>query len=311
MRTTIHFLSFAALLGLLVSLIPMAHAADVYAEALDQYTPTNLYTPEKALGAPDGAYAEFWADEVSLTLDMGKEVAGNAVLSLNPMSVGARVRVTFLNADKASLDTFEDYLPQTSGPWTAIYEGTGNYRYVFIESLEDKDWALDAVAATAVEEEDPVEEEPAEEPEEEPIEDVVGGDLVKTANSPSVYLIGSDGKRHAFPNQTVFASWGYDFGDVTTITPEDMAAYTLGSNVTVKPGTYLVKVTTVPKVYAVAPDAELRWIVDEETAIDLYGLDWAKKVIDVADVFWKNYTVGEEIDEESDLNGWEISEHRY
>lgn len=298
--------------GLLLSHVPVAHAADVYAQSLLAYSPSNLYQPEKSLGAPDGGYAEFWTGELVLKLDMGEAVDSDLTLYVNPMSVGARVKVTYLTSSDTVLDTFEDYVPQESGAWVVAYSGTGTYQRVLIENLQDKEWALDAVmAAELVLEEEPEEEEPVEDPIEEPEEGIRGGDLVKTATSSSVYLIGEDGKRHAFPNQTVFASWGYDFADVMTITPEVMVTYALGGNVTLKPATYLVKITTVPKVYAVAPDAELRWIVDEETAIELYGLNWAKNVVDVADVFWRNYTVGEEIDEESDLEGWEISEHRY
>jgi hypothetical protein len=50
-----------------------------------------------------------------------------------------------------------------------------------------------------------------------------------------------------------------------------------------------VKITTDPTVYAVEPGGELRSIVSEENAIDLYGEDWADMVVDVPDAFFVNY----------------------
>ena len=306
--------SLVILSALLLASAPEARAADVYANTIVQASLIDLYAPEKALGAPDGGYAEFWDEELSLTLDMGEgeEGEGDLTLYINPLSIGAIVRITFLAADNSTLDTFEDFLPVSNDPWTITYEGAAPYRFVTVESLEDKDWALDAIAASNSVEAEPVDDEPSDEPVSEPEEGgIVGGDLVKIADNPSVYLIGNDGQRHAFPNQTVFDSWGYNFADVTTIDQETLSAYVLGGNVTMKPATHLVKITTNPKVYAVAPDAELRWVVSEEVAIELYGENWAENVVDVADVFWKNYTVGEDIDEASDIEGWDIPDHRY
>jgi hypothetical protein len=59
-----------------------------------------------------------------------------------------------------------------------------------------------------------------------------------------------------------------------------------------RPGTNLVKITTDPTVYAVEPGGELRSIVSEENAINLYGENWASMVVDVPDSFFVNYNVG-------------------
>jgi hypothetical protein len=119
-------------------------------------------------------------------------------------------------------------------------------------------------------------------------------------------VIGDDGKRHPFPNEDTFFSWGYgSFGGVDPVDAETMASYPMGATVTIKPGTYLVKLQTVPKVYAVAPGHTLRWVVSEEVAIELYGEDWNNNVVDVSDAFWPDYVLGEDIDSADDIEGWE------
>ncbi|MFA5392809.1 MAG: hypothetical protein WC306_03995, partial [Candidatus Paceibacterota bacterium] len=85
---------------------------------------------------------------------------------------------------------------------------------------------------------------------------------------------------------------GYsDFSGVVTVPQSELESYPLGANVTMRAGTKLVKITTDPKVYAVEPSGVLKWVPDEATAIALYGNDWAKRVVDVPDAFFTNYTV--------------------
>lgn len=117
------------------------------------------------------------------------------------------------------------------------------------------------------------------------------GDLIKMDGLSSVYYLGADGKRYVFPNESTYFSWYSDFSGVVTIPQSELETYPLGANVTVRPGTKLVKITTDPKVYAVEPDGNLIHVPSEATAIALYGADWAKRVIDVADSFFTNYTV--------------------
>lgn len=122
------------------------------------------------------------------------------------------------------------------------------------------------------------------------------GDLVKLANEPAVYLVGSDGKRYVFPNESVYYSWykASDFNNVKIISASEMASLPIGGNITIRPGTKLVKITTDPKVYAIT-DSGLRWVSSEAIALELYGPDWAKRVVDVSDAFWVNYSFGEPI----------------
>ena len=124
-----------------------------------------------------------------------------------------------------------------------------------------------------------------------------GGDLVK-ASGAAVYYYGQDGKRYVFPNEATYKTWYADFSKVKTITDSELAALPIGGNVVFKPGTYLVKITTDPKVYAVGPNGALHWVKSEAAAKTLWGNDWAKWVKDVPDAFFTNYSVST-----SDIDG--------
>lgn len=118
------------------------------------------------------------------------------------------------------------------------------------------------------------------------------GDLIK-ASGAAVYYYSADGKRYVFPNEKTYFSWYSDFSSVVTITDAELAAIMIGGNVTIRPGTKLVKITTDPKVYAVSGTcAMLHWVETEEIAKSLYGNDWATRVVDVPDAFFVDYEVG-------------------
>ncbi len=105
----------------------------------------------------------------------------------------------------------------------------------------------------------------------------------------SVYYLANNGKRYVFPNQNTYYSWYADFSQVIEISASTLADYPIAGNVTIRPGTYLVKITTDPKVYAVEPGGKLRWVESETVAKKLWGNSWAKKVVDVPDAFFVNY----------------------
>lgn len=139
------------------------------------------------------------------------------------------------------------------------------------------------------------------EPQESDIPGVYYGDLIK-ASRDSVYYYGADGKRYVFPDQKTYMTWYDNFNDVKTITDQELASIPIGGNVTYKPGTMLIKITTDPKVYAVSSNGTLCWIESEELAIALYGENWGSLVNDVADPFFTNYTTGEPIIDTSDYD---------
>ncbi|NUM25953.1 MAG: hypothetical protein HUU49_05075 [Candidatus Buchananbacteria bacterium] len=120
--------------------------------------------------------------------------------------------------------------------------------------------------------------------------------LVRSADFGTIYYIDSRGVRHPFPNEITYRSWyGADFSKVVTVGNEFLANYPLGENITIRPGTYLVKIRTTSPVYAVEQGGVLREIQNESIAESIYGADWSKRVVDVPDVFFENYQIGQPI----------------
>ncbi|MBD3360100.1 MAG: hypothetical protein GF365_05350 [Candidatus Buchananbacteria bacterium] len=137
--------------------------------------------------------------------------------------------------------------------------------------------------------------------------DIDYGDLIK-ASTQAVYYYGADGKRYVFPSQGVYLSWYDDFSQVKKITDQQLALIPIGGNVTYKPGVYLVKITTEPKVYAVDQDGQLKWITSENIANSVYGNNWQQKIKDVPDVFFTDYELAGEIKNSEDYNPGQLIE---
>lgn len=125
---------------------------------------------------------------------------------------------------------------------------------------------------------------------------------LSTQEDSAVYYIGTDGKRHAFPNSKVYFTWYADFSQVQLIGLSQLSSIPLGSNVTYKPGVRMVKFITDPKVYAVDKGGVLRWIASEEIATALYGNAWNTMIDDVSDAFYVNYTFGASIISTADFS---------
>ncbi len=120
---------------------------------------------------------------------------------------------------------------------------------------------------------------------------LVNGDLIKGPRDSSVYYYFGN-QRYVFPNATTYFSWFRDFSTVKTISQSELEMIDLGTrNITIRPGTKLVKIQSIPKVYAVTAGGRLQWIQSEQIASSLYGANWARRVTDVPDSFWGNYSV--------------------
>lgn len=130
---------------------------------------------------------------------------------------------------------------------------------------------------------------------------IVAGDLIKGSRA-AVYYYGIDGGRYCFPNDKVFFTWYDNFSGVKTITDAELAAIPLRGNVTYRPGSKMVKVTTIPNVYVVDRGRILRWVRSEETASVLYGSSWKKEVNDIDDALFVNYRMGFDVVHASDFN---------
>lgn len=115
--------------------------------------------------------------------------------------------------------------------------------------------------------------------------------LIKGPNSKAVYYL-NNGKRFVFPNEKTYKTWYSDFSGVMVVSQSELESYPLGGNVTYRMGTRLVKIESVPAVYAVGANRTLHQISSEAEAIKMYGANWAKMVDDVPDAFFTNYTVG-------------------
>ena len=124
--------------------------------------------------------------------------------------------------------------------------------------------------------------------------------LIK-GTSPSVYYYALDGNRYIFPDSETFLSWYDNFKNIKQISDQDLAKIPLGGVVTFRPGS-LVKIRTDSKVYAVAKGGVLRWILSEDLARNLFGLNWYKMISDVPEVFFTNYKIGEPIRSLTDFN---------
>jgi hypothetical protein len=136
-------------------------------------------------------------------------------------------------------------------------------------------------------------------------------ELVKMPGNNAVYYKAVNGARYIFPNEKTFKTWYADFSSVKTITAEEMYALPIGGNVTYKPNSRLIKITTDPKVYWVAKNGVLRWLTSETLAKQMFGNNWSALVDDLPDAFFAppTYTIGEALTENNRPcieKGWAI-----
>lgn len=132
------------------------------------------------------------------------------------------------------------------------------------------------------------------------------GDLIR-GTGPAVYFLAGSGRRWLFPNETTFYAWYPDFTAVRRISELRLNMISIGGNVTFRAGTWLAKITTDPKVYAISRCGELHWLETEAVAFALYGPFWnmgemviipqenVRRTRDVPDAFFTNYVVGASI----------------
>ena len=119
--------------------------------------------------------------------------------------------------------------------------------------------------------------------------------LIRTQEVSTVYYCGQDGGRYVFQNESTFYSWYSNFDDVQYVTADVMASIPLKGVVTYKPGSFMVKILSSPKIYAVAQNGTLRWIPSAAIAESIYGTAWPTKVRDLPDSFWPAYQIGTDI----------------
>lgn len=124
------------------------------------------------------------------------------------------------------------------------------------------------------------------------------GVYVRTADASAVYFVTDSSVRRPVPNARTFFTWETSSDVVRVISDADMAALPLGAPLPPKPGTLLVKIQSIPKVYAVEGTMDapvLRWIPTEALAATRYGNDWATHVMDIPPTDWARYSVGDDL----------------
>ncbi len=91
-----------------------------------------------------------------------------------------------------------------------------------------------------------------------------GGQLIKQAGDPRVWVVTPSGYRRHIPTEAAFLSYGYRWADVATVSAATLAAY---------PVTTVIKVAGDARVWAV-DGGRRAWIPDEATFLSL-GYAWA------------------------------------
>lgn len=143
------------------------------------------------------------------------------------------------------------------------------------------------------------------------------GDLIKMGCPPvvypnhpctAVYYFGVDGKRHAFPNESVYKTWFKNFSDIVIISVNVLSDIPLGKNVTYRPGNRLVKFST-STVYGVSYAGFLRPMANAEIVEALFGANWVSLIEGVDDVFFSNYRIGYTVESSNNFNWKSAQDH--
>jgi len=123
-----------------------------------------------------------------------------------------------------------------------------------------------------------------------------------TETCKAVYYYGDDGKRHVFPNESVFFTWYTDFDDVVNVSQDFMSSLTIGKNVTYRPGSVLVTFASSSKVYAISAKHTLHHYTTTSLLTSDYGNNWTSVLVTVPDALYGNYSIGSVIDSTSDYD---------
>ncbi len=113
------------------------------------------------------------------------------------------------------------------------------------------------------------------------------GRYIKTATNPAVYHIGSDNKRRLFSNEVTYWTWKtgtWNTQTVETISQDEFDQINIDKNVTVRPGSRLIRFVNSSKLYAVLPDDKLCPVSG------LYSAYFRNRAVLIQDAFETDYT---------------------
>jgi hypothetical protein len=136
---------------------------------------------------------------------------------------------------------------------------------------------------------------------------------VKGSNS-FVYLYATNDKRYVFTNEDVITSWftsfdGGQLGDlqnvcntVNELSDVELASITIGGNVTIRPGSDIVKIASDPALYVVARGKVLRKLATADLAEKIYPGSSAQRTRVIPEAFFVNYSIGLDVSNASDYD---------
>ncbi len=123
-----------------------------------------------------------------------------------------------------------------------------------------------------------------------------------TQEDSTIWYIGADCLRHPFPYTKVFFTWYKDFKTVKVVPKTDLLAFAIGSNVTIRPGSGLLKMKSDPRIFVVSGPRQLRWIRNPQAAIDIFGTSWNYKIIELPEEFFGDYSSGASVFSKTDYD---------
>ena len=139
-------------------------------------------------------------------------------------------------------------------------------------------------------------------------EDLSDGDVVQLAfseNETWMYYM-FEGDRYTFPIGLSFTTWyGEDScpacEEVKDISAPLLASLPLGGNITAKPGSKILTIASDTNMWVVDSCATAR-AVTPGVAQDIYGTDWADRLVIMPDVFFVDYLIGAPVNSASDFD---------
>jgi hypothetical protein len=121
----------------------------------------------------------------------------------------------------------------------------------------------------------------------EDITPVSPGDYIKSPFFSTVYYVTEDLTRRPFLNEATYFTWQDSFDGIKAVTDATLTTMTLAGPILPKPGVRLVKIESDARVFEVIENPDdyyrpiLRWIPSEIAAIERFGTNWAKNVMDL------------------------------
>jgi hypothetical protein len=142
---------------------------------------------------------------------------------------------------------------------------------------------------------------------------ITPGTLIRGTSSPMVYYYSSNGKRYVFTGKDVLASWYNSTQDmlsgtssmcqnVKQLADSDISTITIGGNVDIRPGTYIIKIASDPALYVVSRGRTIHKLASTSLAELIFPGTSTQRLRVVPDAFFTGYAVGSPITSSADYN---------